>query len=161
MSIEDSVFSARAEAIAYIGYSLKSSGKVDIYLRKRGYDESVRSVVVPALIKDGYIDDYKICAYMAKSRSGKRAESSRRFFDRLIHAGISSDTASGFISDYPDDRQSIEELIDSKYSSDQFKVLSNDELYSTKIKMTRFLQSRGYRSGLIEEALYRRFNRVE
>src|SRR5690554_1544211 len=83
--------SARADAIGYIGFALKSSGKVDLHLFRRGYDEDLRAQVISSLIEDGYINDHKVCVHMAKARTGRRSESVGRFCDRLIRGGVPRD----------------------------------------------------------------------
>lgn len=159
----DSFREARSLAIAHIGISHKSSGKVTDYLHRKGVQDEICVQAVNSLMQDGYIDDLRIARAMIQTRKGRKAEGRRSLQQRLYRAGISSESISEAFKFMPDDETSILELFEEKIAPDLNKliVMESFDPETWMNKTFRFLLSRGYSSSLAMDTLRKTIRDVE
>lgn len=125
-------------AIRHIGTGVYSSGKIYIYLANKGFEESVCSSAVKELVSTGYIDDFRAARKVLFVRSGKKQESRNYMFQRLLEAGIDSDTADDVVSSLPDDVDTCKSLYEASFGS------SGEDYSDKEDEFIRLAQLRGY-----------------
>ena len=159
----DSFGEARSLAVSYIGISHKSSGRVRDYLIRKEVAEDISDNVVSSLVKDGYIEDWRIARNLISSRNGRKAEGRRALQQRLYNAGISKEAVIAACDIMPEDNVSILELFDAKLMPDLRKQYSIDDFDAENWmnKSFRFLLSRGYSTSLAMDTLRKRIRDVK
>lgn len=90
--------------IRHIGIAVYSSGKIQKYLMNKGYSYSVSSEAVKRIVNRGYIDDVRAGRKVVNARVGKKQESKRLIYQRLINDGVSKDAANQLVSELQDDK---------------------------------------------------------
>ncbi len=139
---------ARNKAIAHIGISVSSSGKIREYLCNNGYDRDLIEEVISQLIEDGYVDDARVARKILRQRSGSKAEGRAKFSLRLEASGIPHDVIDEVLSeDEFSDEKTIMEVIHDRFPVESF---SSDPSQSQRelAKAIRYLESRGYSASL-------------
>jgi len=147
---EDSCRTARMDAVAYIGSSTKTSGRIAGWLFKKGYPDSIIAHIIQELKQEAVINDTKIAASIIRSRRDKNAESSSNLLKRLIRLGIDQNIARNCIEEEYTDHN--HELLDSimllrlKFARkiDTMDELDPGEQLRFKQKIFRYLMNRGY-----------------
>ena len=154
---------ARETAIAFIGISHKSSGRIYDHLTRKGYDPDIAGQIVSDLCSDGYIDDLRVAKSVITKRRGRSAEARHILLQRLRAAGVSDDIMTSCEEWIPADEVSLQGLMDEKCRPDFLRRSADDDFDTqTWIQRTsRFLLSRGYSSHLIFEAFQRLSHDVE
>ena len=141
---------ARMGAIAYIGISRKTSGRITGWLYKKGYPDSVIEPVMQELIEEGTVNDRAIADSILRSLRDRRAESSSNAYRRLLRFGIDKNIASASIEEaFQDNHREYSDalaLIDLKFARniDTIDELDSSGLLKLKQKIFRFLLNRGY-----------------
>ncbi|MBR6484839.1 MAG: RecX family transcriptional regulator, partial [Clostridiales bacterium] len=79
----------------------------------KGFAPDVSSRAVDELIERGYIDDMRAGRKVLNSRTGKKQESKRLLYQRMIAAGVSSESANIMLSECEDDNKTCLMLYDS------------------------------------------------
>jgi len=153
--LDVSIGEARSQAIAYIGISHKSSGKVSDYLVRKGFSRETAADVISGLISDGYIDDLRVARSLMQVRRGRKAEAKRALLLRMRQAGISECAIAEAEQIIPEDEDTIAELLDGKVMPELQRQLSQDSFDADvwMNKAVRFLISRGYSSTLSLDTL--------
>ena len=105
--------SAVSEGIRHIGIGIYSSGKIREYLMNKGFDRNIAFAAVQELVDRGYIDDMRAGRKVLNSRTGKKQESKRMLYQRMIVAGVSSESADIMLSECEDDNRTCIMLYDS------------------------------------------------
>ena len=136
----DTFDQACSAAIAHIGFSVYSSGKIKKYLLNKGYDIDIAADVVSSLIERGYIDDYKAAGQVLLFRKGKKRESREFSRKRLIDSGVDPDIALDVVSDLPTDDKAFIELFDVSFSS----VIESGETDILRKKALTLAARRGF-----------------
>ena len=126
-------------AIRHIGTGIYSSGKIKIYLIRKGYSEGVASEAVKHLIDIGYIDDNRASRKVLAARSGKKQESRQYIYKRLLEAGISSDCADDIVATLANDIDTCTELFEASFGGD-----SGEDFYDREEEFLKLAQLRGY-----------------
>lgn len=148
------ILNARTDAVQYIGFSAKSSGKVSRWLSRKGYPDFIIEHVVCELITEHRIDDAALAERIIRERSGKRSESPRALARRLTAAGIPPPVAEEAVRRHYDQVRNEEEesaeLLNLKFSREMVTMQEWDRTAIRKLqsRMYRFLLSRGYDSDL-------------
>lgn len=137
-------------AIRHIGTGVYSSGKIRIYLIRKGYSEGVAIEAVRHLIATGYIDDKRASRKVLSARTGKKQESRQYIYKRLLEAGISSDCAEEVVDSLDDDLDTCAALYEASFgkSIEEVNIDSEDEFL-------KLAQLRGYSLETARSALYR------
>jgi SOS response regulatory protein OraA/RecX len=162
MSLNQADFlSARSKAIAYIGISHISSGRVRDKLLHTGFDSALCDEVVMSLITDGYIDDLRVARNIAALRTGRKSESRQRLSSRLYSAGISDAVISEVMLGVGENDVLIDQLIRSCYSTEMIVFKLEKDRNSWLLKAVRFLSNRGFSSELSVNALKNYLNDIE
>lgn len=110
---EKELRSAVSEGIRHIGIGIYSSGKIREYLTNKGFDHDIASAAVTELVERGYIDDMRAGRKVLNSRTGKKQESKRMLYQRMIAAGVSSESANIMLSECEDDHKTCLMLYES------------------------------------------------
>jgi regulatory protein len=147
---ESACRAARMDAIAYIGISRKTSGRITGWLYKKGYPDSVIEPVIQELIAEGTVNDKAIADSILRSLRDRRAESSSNAYRRLLRLGIDENAATRSIEEaFQDSHREYSEalaLIDLKFARniDTIDELDSEAILKLKQKIFRFLLNRGY-----------------
>lgn len=154
---------ARAQAVAFIGISHKSSGKVTEHLVRKGFSREIAESAAAGLAADGYIDDLRIARALAQGHRGRKAEGKQALRQRLLQAGISRAALKEFEEEIPADEETIEELFDGKILPELRRQIDNGSFDADTWmnKTFRFLITRGYTSSLAMDTLRKRIHDVE
>ena len=126
-------------AIKHIGIATYSSGKIFEYLARKGFDESTCRDAVDQLVSTGYINDIKASGKVLFTRSGKKQESRRYIYQRLLAAGVAPEAADEVISTLRSDEETCLDLINANYdhgaevSFEEFVKLAERRGYSLDI----------------------------
>ncbi len=126
-------------AIRHIGTGVYSSGKIQIYLMNKGYDESVSIAAVKELVNTGYIDDRRASRKVLAVRTGKKQESRQYIFQRLLEAGIPSDCADDVIAELESDVDTCTQLFIANFGTG-----SKTDYYDREEEFIKLAQLRGY-----------------
>lgn len=138
------------DAVAYIGSSTKSSGRITGWLLKKSYPDSIISFVIQELKEEGVINDGKMAASIIRSRRNKNVESSSSLLKRLIRLGIDQNIARNCVEEeYTDHNHELSDsimLLRLKFSQkiDTMDELDPGEQIRFKQKIFRCLMNRGY-----------------
>ena len=103
MSCDNDLKNAVSSGIRHIGIGVYSSGKVREWLIRKGFDPDVASAAVKEIRERGYIDDKRAGRKIISSRTGKKQESRRMLFQRLVGGGVDPNTADDLLSETEDD----------------------------------------------------------
>jgi SOS response regulatory protein OraA/RecX len=137
-------------AIRHIGTGVYSSGKIRIYLIRKGYSDGVAIEAVQHLIATGYIDDKRASRKVLAARTGKKQESRQYIYKRLLEAGISSDCAEEVVATLGNDTDTCTELYEASFGN------GFDEDYSVREdEFLKLAQQRGYSLETARSAFYR------
>ncbi len=101
--------------IRHIGIAVYSSGKIVKYLMNKGYSMSVARSAVSIISERGYIDDFKAARKVINARTGRKQESKRYIYQRLLNDGISRSCADQIVSNLIDDRTTCLSLLEATY----------------------------------------------
>ena len=126
-------------AIRHIGTGIYSSGKIKIYLIRKGYSEDVATDAVKHLIDTGYIDDKRASRKVLTARSGKKQESRQYIYKRLIEAGIDSDCADDIVATLGSDIDTCKDLFEASFGG-----TCNEDFYDREEEFLKLAQLRGY-----------------
>lgn len=138
-------YHARANALKYIGFRSCSSGKVRKYLVDKGYDAFLADAVVEELTERNFIDDYKACKQILISRCGKKQESKKYSYNRLVAAGVEPEIAEDYISHLDSDLITCKNLYSAILTSNEFNSQIVDitpEDY--RLLLIKYAVKRGY-----------------
>lgn len=142
---------AREKAVEYLSYRPRSSGKVREKLISKEHDATMATQVVADLVRDGYIDDYKIAIQLIKERSGQKAESYRLLYQRLLVAGIPKDTATKAVAEAKEETAEI--LLLAAFLKHKFRkqllrlrdeTIAFEEVQDIRIKIIKTAERRGF-----------------
>lgn len=136
--------------IRHIGIAVYSSGKVLKYLQNKGYSYPIASEAVKVIVSRGYIDDIRAGKKVVNSRVGRKQESKRLIYQRLINDGVSKDAANCIVSDLSDDKDTCLLLFDALLSTGL--DFTDDTVFSFILK--KAIQ-RGYSSEIASISLRR------
>ncbi len=151
---------ARMEAIEYISYGAKTSGKIIQKLQKKGYDNKLIKEVLLGLSADGYIKDEAILLAYWKRRSGSKRESINAFTLRMSKLGINKKVLEKFKSEHPpesNDAGLLLEFINAKFAH-ELEILRENETDSAERqklchKIIRNCTAHGFRYETILDGL--------
>lgn len=135
---------AKACAINYLSYKLRTEKEVLDKLKTEGFDELSVENAVSELKSMGYINDRIYCQKYIYDRSKLRPASRRMLKYELRNKGISGALADSVLDEYaPDDASVAAQLAKKKFA----KYDPNDE--KTIKKMYTFLSNRGFSHDVI------------
>ncbi len=151
---------ARIDAIEYLSYGAKTSGKVRDKLRTKGYSDSVIAKTINELELDAYLKDSSIMQAYWVHRSGSKRESVAAFCIRMSRLGIAPKTIEEFRERYPAakyDALLLEEYLSAKHE-EKLMQLANSQI--DKASFNRLLRQivnncagRGFRQQTIIDVL--------
>lgn len=153
--------SARSKAIAYIGISHISSGRVRDKLLHTGFDLTLCDEVVLSLITDGYIDDLRVARNIIALRTGRKSESRHRLSARLYSKGIPETVVLEAMCEVEEDSVLIDRLIQSHYSPETIMCIVDEDRHLWFLKAMHFLSNRGFSSELAGNALKKYLDDIE
>ncbi len=175
--VERIVQQARSSAIRFIGLGRKASGRVEDHLRREGFEPEVIQQVLVDLQVDHYIDDERLARRQVRGRSGAKAESSSRLAQRMSQSGLDEQAVHSALDELPDDRTLAREALAGRFGRpiqitdedkhDQYETAVADYSSSSsrqgleqqlaqrkiRLKMQRFLASRGFSAEITREAI--------
>jgi len=125
-------------AIRHIGTGIYSSGKIKIYLIRKGYSEDVAVSAVRYLIDTGYIDDMRASRKVLSARSGRKQESRQYLYKRLLEAGIATECAESIVASLDSDAVTCLKLFESSFGP------SSDEAAGREEEFLKLASLRGY-----------------
>ncbi len=151
---------ARTDAIEYISYGAKTSGKIIQKLQSKGYDSSVIKAAMISLNADGYIKDTAILDAYWRHRTGAKRESVSAFCRRMSNLGINKKVLEKFTEEHPSsviDAETVKEYLDAKFSSEiiALKEMIVDSPARQKLlqKIIRNASAHGYSYQIILDGL--------
>ncbi len=156
---KDSCRKARIEAVAYIGHSTKSSGKISGWLLRKSYPDSIISFVIQELKEEGVIRDDYMAAAILRSRRGNKLESSSSVRNRMIRQGIDRKIAEKCVEEaYKEEDRELSDAIILLRLKFERKIDTIDESDPTERlrfqqRIFRFLLGRGYNRGIALTAM--------
>lgn len=121
---------ARMEAIEYISYGAKTSGKIIQKLLKKGYEKTLIKEVLLGLSADGYIKDEAILLAYWNRRTGSKRESIDAFCLRMSNLGINKKVLEKFKSEHPSestDQTLLLEYLNAKFMR-ELEILKDESL---------------------------------
>jgi regulatory protein len=142
---------ARSRAIRMLGLSRKPSGRILDLLRQEGYSPDVVEQVMAELRTDGYLDDERLARRQIANRSGSRSESIARLTQRLLQLGLDPAAVGCAMASAPDDRMAASQALSGRFDLEQLDLTDR----AARLKVQRFLMSRGFSGDIIRETLSR------
>lgn len=170
---QESYLKARAQAVAYIGISHKSSGRVQQYLMSKGYERPVAEKVIAYLVEAGYVDDFRVGCGILRQRRGAKAEAPKLLKQRLRQAGIAESVIAEVLETEPlSEELLLEELVQARLAPSLDRFLAdldfeeNTEATERIVqewfpKALRFLGTKGFSISLAQKALHKLLAEVE
>ena len=140
---------ARSRAIRMLGLSRKPSGRILDLLRQEGYSPDVIEQTMADLKTDGYLNDERLARRHIAKRSGSRSESAARLNQRLVQLGLDPAAISQALESAPDDRTAASQALSGRFDVDHLDLSDRQ----TRLKVQRFLLSRGFSVDIIRETL--------
>lgn len=139
---------AKFAALRYINYSPRSIKETRDKLQSFEFEESIIDKTIDFLLSYGYLDDLEYAKVFIRSRiEGKRHGRNKVSYD-LIMRGVGKDISGPILDQYQD----------AEYEGATYlykKRTKGKELrdYKERIKITRYLQGRGYSYDTIKEVI--------
>ncbi|MFH1395683.1 MAG: regulatory protein RecX [Candidatus Omnitrophota bacterium] len=146
----------RKYVLRLIALRARSAWEIENRLKKAGYDNNVRISVITALKQEKFIDDVKFAKEWVDSRLRLNPRAVNVIRAELVSKGVSEDIIEQTFldkSEQLDDHIIALRLIENKFGFK--KKVSLEE--KGKIKLFRFLLSKGFDAELAEEVIQEKF----
>lgn len=138
---------ARADALRYLSYRPRSQREMKAYLQRRGYDESVSSLVIEELTDKGLVDDVAFAHFWSQSRESSRPRSARLVRLELMRKGVERGIAEEATVGLSDAQQAY------KSGAKRARSLANLSYAEFRRRLEGYLQRRGFSYRVIKDTV--------
>lgn len=148
--IEEDVQRAYQQAVRYLGYRMRSTGEMEVYLRRKDFTDPCISSVIQRLTDENWLDDLEFAQQFVQSRIRSSNKGPFLIEQELVQKGVASHFIKEALKQYSIDQQ-IEK--GKKIVEKRLKRKSNHSFQRQKEQAQAALHRNGFSKEVIQQVM--------